>query len=285
MKVRNLVFVLLIILTILGLIIPAISKVRSAANAMLCQSNMRQIVIACHNYHNDWSRFPNGTVSKADLPPQKRLSWLTHIFPNYMEGGSIFLQDRTKSWYDPANCPPRASVRVASDLSAIHEEQLRVQLIGDIRLFFCPINPARNDPSLPCPTHYIGIAGLGDDAAELSLKDRRCGVFGYDRRVTMQDIKDGISTTMALSEVLDGGPWTAGGQATVRGLAAVGRPYLGDGGQFTSPHRTAFFLGTRPDVNVAFADCSVRRLSATLSPQVFEALATIAGGEQIDELP
>ena len=39
---------------------------------------------------------------------------------------------------------------------------------------------------------------------------------------------------MAVTEVLDGGPWTAGGHATVLGLATDGRPYLGKSGQFSS---------------------------------------------------
>ena len=279
MKVRNLIVVLLIILTILGLIIPAIGKVQSAANGMLCQSNMRQIVIACHNHQNDWSCWPIATVCESDLAPNKRLSWLTRICPAYMEGGWELLLDKTRAWDDETNCPPRCrNWREKGGPST-------TELVGNLKMFFCPGNPTRSGPAIPCPTHYIGIAGLGADAAELPLADRRCGLFGYDRRVSMQDIKDGTSTTLALSEVLDGGPWTAGGRATVRGLVVGEHPYLGEGGQFTSTHRTAFFLGTRPDVNVAFADCSVRRLTATMSPQVFEALATIAGGEPVEQLP
>ena len=70
-----------------------------------------------------------------------------------------------------------------------------------------------------------------------------------------------------LAEAVDGGPWTAGGRATVRGFAADGRP----GGQFTSLHGRV--------TNVAFADASVRPLTAAVSPKVLEALATVGGGE------
>ena len=101
-------------------------------------------------------------------------------------------------------------------------------------------------------------------------KDPRAGFFGYDRRLARNDLKDGAATTLMLAEAVDGGPWTAGGKATVRGLAADGRPYLGKGGQFTSLHRAT---------NVAFADCSVRPLTAAVSPRVLEALATVAGGD------
>jgi hypothetical protein len=275
---RKLLVTLLIILTMLGLIVPAIGKVRSAGNVMRCQSNMRQIVIACHNYHNDWGHIPIGTVRNTELVASRRLSWLTQIWP-YIEAGPKLRLEKSEPWDSQQNCPIYTEAFRKGEFSAAP------QVVGNIPLFFCPANGVRNGPSLPCPTHFIGIAGFGPDAAELPLTDRRCGIFGYDRRVSMQDFKDGTSTTLALSEVLDGGPWTAGGRATVRGLVVGEQPYLGEGGQFTSTHRTAFFLGTRPDVNVAFADCSVRRLTATMSPQIFEALATIAGGEPVDELP
>src|SRR4051812_33479077 len=51
-----------------------------------------------------------------------------------------------------------------------------------------------------------------------------------------------------------------------------GGPYLGAGGQFGGGHR-----GT----NVLFVDGSVRHLDASVSPEVFEALGTIAGGEKV----
>jgi hypothetical protein len=277
MRVRNLVVALLIILTILGLIIPAIGKVRSAANATVCQNNMRQIVIACHNFHNDFSRFPNGRMPKCDLPSQKRLSWIVHIWPHYLCGGVSYPHDETKPWDDPINSPPRARY--------YKMEGRPEELMGNVRALTCPSNSGFSDASLPCPTHYVGIAGLGANAAELTLTDHRCGMFGYDRRVSRRDITDGLSTTMAVAEVMDGGPWMAGGRATMRGLVSSEQPYLGDGGQFASFHRTTSFFGWTADVNIAFADCSVRRFSPNVSPQVFEALATIAGDERVDELP
>jgi hypothetical protein len=278
MKVRNLLVTLLIILTILVLLIPAIGKMRSAGNLMRCQNNMKQILIACHNYHMDFERFPVGPRAKCDLAPSKRLSWITQIWPIYMCGGISYARDEAKPWDDPVNCPPQECHYKA-------EGGPREELMGNVLILLCPSNATRNDASLPCPTHYVGIAGLGADAAELPLTDRRCGIFGYDRRVSLKDITDGTSTTMALAEVLDGGPWSAGGRATVRGLVSSEQPYLGDGGQFASFHRTTSFFGWTSDVHIAFADCSVRRFTANVSPQVFEALATIAGGEPVDELP
>ena len=175
--------------------------------------------------------------------------------------------DRTKAWDAEENCPPRWRVHIAE------EGNTRETLVGELKSFLCPANPAGLGPALPSPTSYLGVAGVGEDAAELPLSDCRAGFFGYDRKLSLKDIKDGAANTMAVAEAVDGGPWTAGGRATVRGLA-TGRPYLGEGGQFSAHHH-----GT----NVLLADGSVRPLTALVSPQVFEALATIAGGEAIPD--
>src|SRR5262245_18557843 len=69
--------------------------------------------------------------------------------------------------------------------------------------------------------HYVGIAGIGPDAAEYSDKNDEHaglrGVFGYDRSTPLSDIRD---HTILMVEVpaTHAGPWLAGGGATVRGV-------------------------------------------------------------------
>jgi hypothetical protein len=267
----------LFVLLVGGLAVTSVSRVRNAAQLTRCQDNLRSIGLAFQTHHDCDGHFPTGTLPNADLPPEKRLSWAVQVYPAFMMGGIRTHLDRTRAWDAEGNCPPRCSVRVDS------EGHTREELVGDIAVFLCPANPARSEPGLPSPIHYLGIAGVGEAAAELPLSDPRAGFFGYDRKIMRGDIKDGLSVTMVVAEAVDGGPWTAGGRSTVRGLAVDGAPYLGEGGQFASLHRSSAFVPlSQPRVtNVLFADASVRPLTASVSPRVFEALATIAGGEVV----
>jgi hypothetical protein len=263
--VVKVVAILLLALVVGGLVLSAIAKVRTAAQLVKCQNNLKQIGLGLHTYHGTYGHFPSGTVPNADLPPDRRLSWATEVWPAFMAGGYKSLLGPSQPWDAEGNCPPRCLRRVNTDTGEMREE-----LMGELGCFICPANPARTGPGLPCPTNYLGVAGVGEGAAELPLTDPRAGFFGYDRRLSEKDLTDGAATTLMLAEAVDGGPWTAGGRATVRGLVADGRPYLGKGGQFTSLHRAT---------NVVFADNSVRPLSAAVSPRVLEALATVAGSE------
>src|SRR5262249_15130062 len=146
-------------------------------------------------------------------------------------------------------------------------------VVGRVSVLSCPAGPDRDVRGRPSSTSYVGIAGLGPDAPRLPVNDPRAGIFGYDRHTRPADIKDGASTTMMIAEAASAnGPWTAGGPATVRGLDPARRPYIGPGRQFGGNH-----VG---GAMVMFADGSVRFVGELVDPKVFEALSTIAGGEE-----
>jgi prepilin-type processing-associated H-X9-DG protein len=142
-------------------------------------------------------------------------------------------------------------------------------------------------PEPACLTPYVGVAGVGTDAPSLPAGHRNAGVFGYDRRTALADVKDGTSNTLLILEsARDNGPWARGGPATLRGLDRTDSPYLGTGRPFGGTHfaeNILFWRGRSTGCNAAMADGSVRFLQEAIAPRVLEALATIAGGEKIGD--
>ncbi|HMP15925.1 MAG TPA: DUF1559 domain-containing protein [Gemmatales bacterium] len=93
----ELLVVIAIIALLMALLLPAIQKVREAANRLLCSSNLRQIAIAAHNYHNDYGALPPGYLgpipNEQSMPNNnfQQVGVLTILLP-YMEGDNIYRQ-------------------------------------------------------------------------------------------------------------------------------------------------------------------------------------------------
>ena len=89
----ELLVVIAIIALLMALLLPAIQKVREAANKMLCASNLRQIGVAMHNYHNDYKCLPPGFVSSLAPGNDTPAGWggLFFLLP-YIEKDNIAKQ-------------------------------------------------------------------------------------------------------------------------------------------------------------------------------------------------
>jgi prepilin-type processing-associated H-X9-DG protein len=241
-----------------------IQRSSEAAQRDACRSNLLQIGLGLVQYSTQNNSFPAGTIVNDRLPPERRLSWLVAVW-SFIEQW-FWLLAPSEPWDAATNRPTRG-----------RGVEGKPQAVGRLPLLTCPAAAGAADEHMPGWTWYVGVAGVGRDAPELPDGHARAGVFGYDRRTRVADIKDGVSTTMMLAETASAnGPWTAGGPATVRGLDPGRLPYVGRGRQFGGTHRGG--------VNVAFADGSVRFLSESIDPKVFEALATIAGGEKLPDV-
>lgn len=246
-------FILILILGLAALLfIPAVMRVREAANCINCQGNLRQLGMTVQCYRDTNVCFPRAIRPNPRLPPEKCFSWLVEICP-YIDGSNLLgKMESEKSW---------------------DAEENRYIALTQNWLFQCPSYPSRPPESTLVPLPYLGITGLGEDSADLPRDDPRAGLFGYRRVVSLQDVKDGTAETMMLAETAWAhGAWPAGGPATVRFLDPKNPPYLGHDGKLGGNHPNK--------TNIVFADGSVRSIMDTIEPKIIEALSTIAGGEK-----
>jgi prepilin-type N-terminal cleavage/methylation domain-containing protein/prepilin-type processing-associated H-X9-DG protein len=151
----ELLVVIAIIAILIGLLLPAVQKIREAANRMSCSNKMKQLGLALHNYHDTNGILPpgaQGRVLPVPNPAQPTYiagtSWIVFILP-YIEQDNLFRQYR----FDlPHN-------------DALNGGVVGMQVVPTI---FCPSGPAPKrytDPNSGTSgnptTHYYGVMGPG----------------------------------------------------------------------------------------------------------------------------
>jgi prepilin-type N-terminal cleavage/methylation domain-containing protein/prepilin-type processing-associated H-X9-DG protein len=190
----ELLVVIAIIAVLIGLLLPAVQKVREAAARSQCQNNLKQLGLAMHNYHDTYRSFPKAHADGPwgpDSAPWEGWYILSASYAAlaYIEQGNVYNQFQAMK-----NQPRKA---VWDDATGPAMQRLQV--------FICPSSPLLSgNPPRP-GTNYLWCTGSSIDTGGGASGARANGVLATDVGRTMTaDIPDGTSNTILASEYIPG---------------------------------------------------------------------------------
>jgi prepilin-type N-terminal cleavage/methylation domain-containing protein/prepilin-type processing-associated H-X9-DG protein len=194
----ELLVVIAIIAVLIGLLLPAVQKVREAASRMKCSNNVKQLVIGMHNYHSSFGYFPPGFSTPKP--------WI-NTFPNYFNAAwawsSLLLpyveQDALYRQMGISESSMIGNGNVQSALPTDIPGQLSTTKLS---IFRCPsdtgpdINPIRNQHAM---SNYRGVAGPYTYPT-ITVDMDFGGIFWQNSKVSVTQITDGSSNTLCIGE-------------------------------------------------------------------------------------
>ena len=225
------------------------SQVENSADDL--QARMQRLGQQVMGFVSEHERYPASPAQAANLTERQRLSWMAELAAESATASGIRPQ-WDQPWRDPLN-----------------DRFVR----RTIPTFLNPGMKATTGLDGYPVSHFVGIAGVGADGPHLPVDHPRAGIFGFNRRTRVDDIKDGRANTMLVAGVTGNiGGWAGGGPATMRPLTA--EPYINgpDG----------FGVGRKDGMPVLMADGSVRFLSANTDPRLLRRMAAMADGLPLD---
>jgi prepilin-type N-terminal cleavage/methylation domain-containing protein/prepilin-type processing-associated H-X9-DG protein len=245
----ELLVVIAIIAILIGLLLPAVQKVREAAARMQCQNHLKQLGIACHHYELVHQKFPSSNTR----PPEPAHGWAAMILP-YIEQESLKnIYNFTVPWYDPINQQARTTT---------------------VKTFLCPSSNAnRMGNSTVDGIVYQGAAWDYTNVSVVALP--LLAYLNYpdpasyssiwwgtmsSQGSTHAQITDGLSNTILITEDANRPEYWVKGTRR-QDLVPISFPGGGPGvavGGVWADHQKGFGIeGTTPDGLVVIGECAI----------------------------
>ncbi|HEY7310704.1 MAG TPA: DUF1559 domain-containing protein [Gemmataceae bacterium] len=288
----ELLVVIAIIGVLIGLLLPAVQKVRESASRLKCKNNLKQIGLALHGYHDRNNGFPPGYFSNvnpdnSDAGPG--WGWAAFLLDD-LEQTNLKRQIRFDLQIsDPANTAARTM-----PLSVfVCPSEMRIGT-------FTVVDAGGNALCDVARGNYVGmngVLGVSSDAGDNN------GAFLRNRAMRIADISDGLSNTLFVGErctSMSSSTWT--GAVTSGVVPAVRYPapadqlanaeaapalVLSHGSRDHIPNNAIVFDADATasfhvsGVNFLFGDGSVHSVTNSINGLVYEGLLTRAGGEPV----
>jgi prepilin-type N-terminal cleavage/methylation domain-containing protein/prepilin-type processing-associated H-X9-DG protein len=312
----ELLVVIAIIAVLIGLLLPAVQKVREAAARAKCQNTLKQLALAVHTFHDTHQRFPIAVDRGNLVPPNPPaipngiwLGWIGQILP-YFEQQNLYrmVTDTDTATRNAAQATPIPLLICHSDPRGV-----------------TPITLTTSTAPWAYTTSYVAITGLdrwgrgypGNAASPIAapaegiIQGKWDGATIRPKFVNFTTIPDGTSNTLLLGEQpFETGTnvnvvnlWNAGNNDAIMGVANTsklretetatarfqqdggppcpGVAYFGPGDLNNKCHFNHLWSFHQGGANFAFGDGSVRFLPYSAS-QILIPLATREGGEPTD---
>ncbi|WP_020471341.1 DUF1559 domain-containing protein [Zavarzinella formosa] len=168
----ELLVVIAIIVILIGLLVPAVQKIREAANRMRCTSNLKQLGLAIHAYHDTTGYLPPGgdqlcNESQAPHTDRTMWNWTYHLLP-YIEQDSLYREPDYNKVYAQA-----------------------------VKTMYCPSRRKAQTYNGHGKTDYAGNAGTSNLGMNGIIVQ---GKVGGPTQIRFADVTDGLSGTIMLGE-------------------------------------------------------------------------------------
>jgi prepilin-type N-terminal cleavage/methylation domain-containing protein/prepilin-type processing-associated H-X9-DG protein len=303
----ELLAVIAIIGLLMGLLLPAVQSARETARRTQCGNNFKQLITALEAYEHGKGQYPpgfeqsdgrgNSSCGVRDRSTVHGFSWVAKILPQLEQQGLCDSID-----YSGSYAGPPTSNRIASG-----------QPLDVVR---CPSDPQgtelinccggwSNGPRPEEDVRISNVAGVADSVDwtcnGIAAKDftRSNGFMGERYGAKASHIVDGLSNTLAIGELLGGGPQTFAGHFWASWLLldtrdGINGPFtvVGGGwgtvessGNYTGFRNTGFASRHPGGCHFALADGSVHFISEMIDQEPLAAVTTRKGGETEGMLP